>query len=136
MWRLRGTQMSFFDWHGICTASPRRRTSPVGLTARLENQTMNVVARQTSPRRDPTSSACFVMRVAGTECTVRATTVWPIHEVLEAEAEMLLAAGDPEAADEMLVDLLDSRMIAPYRPRRRRERAVSSRAMFYAGADD
>jgi len=97
---------------------------------------MNVVARQASPRPEHTSSACFVMRVAGTECTVRATTVWPIHEVLEAEAEMLLAAGDQEAADEMLVDLLDSRMIAPYRPRRRRERAVSSRAMFYAGADD
>jgi hypothetical protein len=50
---------------------------------------------------------------------------------------MLLAAGDHEAADaEMLVDLLASRMIAPHRPRRRRERAVSSRAMFYAGADD
>jgi hypothetical protein len=97
---------------------------------------MNVIAYQTSRRPEPSSSACFVMRVAGTECTVRATTVWPIHEVLEAEAEMLLAAGDQEAAAEMLVDLLDSRMIAPYRPRRRRERAVSSRAMFYAGADD
>jgi len=97
---------------------------------------MNAVARQTSSRPESSSSACFVMRVAGTDCAVRATTVWPIHEVLEAEAEMLLAAGDQEAAAEMLVDLLDSRMIAPYRPRRRRERAVSSRAMFYAGADD
>ena len=96
---------------------------------------MTVVARQTS-RPEPSSSACFVMRVAGTDCTVRATAVWPIREVLEAEAEMLLAAGDQEAAAEMLVDLLDSRMIAPYRPRRRRERAVSSRAMFYVGADD
>ena len=98
---------------------------------------MNVVTRQTSRRPETASPACYVMRVAGTDCTVRATTVWPIHEVLEVEAEMLLAAGDQEAADaEMLVDLLASRMIAPHRPRRRRERAVSSRAMFYAGADD
>jgi hypothetical protein len=31
-----------------------------------------------------------------------------------------------------LADLLDSRMIAPPRPRRRRDRAISSRALFYA----
>ena len=98
---------------------------------------MNVAARQTSRRPDHAASACFAMRVAGAECTVRATTVWPIHEVLEVEAEMLMAAGDQTATDaEMLVDLLASRMIVPLRPRRRRERAVSSRAMFYAGADD
>jgi hypothetical protein len=123
-------------WHAICTVLSRRRTSPVGLIARQEDQTMNVVAHQTSRRLEPASSACFVMRVAGADCTVRATTVWPIHEVLAVEAEMLLAAGDQDGGDDMLVDLLDSRMIAPHRPRRRRERAVSSRAMFYAGADD
>jgi len=98
---------------------------------------MNAAAGQTSRRADHSSPTCFFMRVDGTDCTVRATTVWPIQEVLEVEAEMLMAAGTQEAADaEMLVDLLASRMIAPHRPRRRRERAVSSRAMFYSGADE
>jgi hypothetical protein len=87
--------------------------------------------------RPESASACFTMQVAGTACRVRATTVWPIHEVLEVEAEMLLAAGGHEAAEgELLLDLLESRMIAPPRPRRRRERPLSSRAVFYAGGDD
>ena len=86
--------------------------------------------------RPESAATCFTMQVAGTACRVRATTVWPIHEVLEIEAEMLLAAGGHEAVEaegELLLDLLESRMIAPPRPRRRRERAVSSRALFYAG---
>lgn len=92
---------------------------------------------KTAARPESTASACFCMKVAGTECQVRATTVWPIHEVLEVEAEMLLAAGGQAAAEgDLLLDLLDSRMITPPRPRRRRERPVSSRAVFYAGTDD
>jgi hypothetical protein len=92
---------------------------------------------KTATARSESATTCFTLKVAGTECLVRATTVWPIHEVLEVEAEMLLAAGGPEAAEgELLLDLLDSRMIAPPRPRRRRERPVSSRAVFYAGGDD
>ena len=94
---------------------------------------MNATAR----RHEPTSSTCYCLQVAGAACQVRATTVWPIHEVLEVEAELLLSAGGHEAATGgLLVDLLDSRMIAPPRPRRRRERPVSSRAMFYAGGED
>jgi len=92
---------------------------------------------KTAAARPEPASTCFAMQVAGTECRVRATTVWPIHEVLEVEAELLLAAGGHEAAEgELLLDLLASRMIAPPRSRRRRERPVSSRAVFYAGADD
>jgi hypothetical protein len=88
-------------------------------------------------RPESVASACFCMKVAGTECHVRATTVWPIHEVLEVEAEMLLAAGGHAASEgELLLDMLESRMIAPPRPRRRRERPVSSRAVFYAGSED
>lgn len=88
-------------------------------------------------RPESVASAWFSMRVGGTECQVRATTVWPIHEVLEVEAEMLLAAGGHAAAEgELLLDLLESRMIAPPRPRRRRERPVSSRAVFYSGTED
>ncbi|MFM8984526.1 MAG: hypothetical protein ACKONH_00440 [Planctomycetia bacterium] len=83
-------------------------------------------------RPETAASTCFCMKVAGTECQVRATTVWPIHEVLEVEAEMLLAATEGE----LLLDMLESRMIAPPRPRRRRERPVSSRAVFYSGSED
>jgi hypothetical protein len=44
-----------------------------------------------------------------------------------------LMAGD--AADgRTIADLLDSRMIAPPRPLRRRQRPVSSRAVFYGAA--
>lgn len=92
---------------------------------------------KTAATRTASDSTAFTMKVAGTECQVRATTVWPIHEVLAVEAEMLIAAGSHEAAEgELLLDLLASRMIAPPRPRRRRERPVSSRAVFYAGSDD
>lgn len=92
---------------------------------------------KTATTRPESTATCFAMKVAGTECRVRGTTVWPIHEVLEVEAEMLLAAGGHEAAEgELLLDLLASRMIAPPRPKRRRERPVSSRAVFYAGGDD
>ncbi len=93
---------------------------------------MKVVARP-----ETAASACFCMKVAGTDCQVRATTVWPIHEVLEVEAEMLRAAGGHAATEgELLLALLESRMIAPPRPRRRRDRPVSSRAVFYSGSDD
>ena len=37
---------------------------------------------------------------------------------------------------EIVADLLESRMIAPPRQRRRGRRAVSSRAVFYAAAED
>ena len=56
------------------------------------------------------------------------------------EAEMDVAAAglvDPAAlvggaADgDIIADLLDSRMIIPPRPRRRRQRSVSSRAVFF-----
>ena len=98
---------------------------------------MNTVSRPAARRSAAAPSAGFVMHVAGAECRVRATSIWPIHEVLEVEAEMLLAAGDQAASEAaLLVDMLESRMIAPPRPRRRRERPVSSRAVFYAGVDD
>ncbi len=96
---------------------------------------MNAIAPKAG-RHESASATCFVMRFGSEDCTVRATTIWPIHEVLEVEAEMLLAAGDVSNDADLLVDLLASRMIAPHRPRRRRERAVSSRAVFYSGAED
>ena len=77
----------------------------------------------------------YVVTVGETPCEVRARSIAMIAEVLgfeqEMEGEVIDLAG--HAADRHLIaDLLDSRMIAPPRPVRRRQRPVSSRAMFYA----
>ena len=73
--------------------------------------------------------------VDGDTLTVRATTIWPIAEVLDFEhslgdAAALMPTEDVDSG--LIVDALDSHMILPPRLRRR-QRAVSSRAMFYAG---
>ena len=82
-------------------------------------------------------AARYVVTVGETPCEVRVRTIAMIAEVLgfeqEMEGEVVDLAG--HAADRNLIaDLLDSRMIAPPRPARRRQRPVSSRAMFYATA--
>jgi len=85
----------------------------------------------------------YVVKTASATCEVRARTVSPIAEVLGFEVEMdvavegmidpaLLVEGDVNGA--LLADLLESRMIAPPRPRHRRQRAVSSRAVFFGTA--
>jgi hypothetical protein len=75
----------------------------------------------------------FVVRVGSEWSPVRATPIWPIADVLAAGAD--IDAALPHASAERLVlDLVDSGMIAPPRPRRRRERPVSSRAVFYQAA--
>jgi len=84
----------------------------------------------------------FTIKVGDAECVVRATAVWPIPEVLELESQ--LEPGSDTAAEaparnlerELIADVLASRMIVPPRPRRRGQRAVSSRAVFYAGVED
>jgi hypothetical protein len=79
--------------------------------------------------------ARYVATVGTESCPVRAMSVWPIEEVLGLEVESVLMASIEEdaAVGPVVSDLLESRMIVPLRPRRRRERAVSSRAHFYAG---
>jgi len=82
-------------------------------------------------------STRYVVTVGETPCEVRARTIAMIAEVLGFEQEMEGEVEDlaGHAADRHLIaDLLDSRMIAPPRPVRRRQRAVSSRAMFYGAA--
>lgn len=81
----------------------------------------------------PGSAALLVMHVDGDACPVRATSVWPIAEVLEFDGEFadFVAAGDG-IDTRLVVDAIESRMIATPRLRRR-QRAVSSRAAFYAG---
>lgn len=84
-------------------------------------------------------TTCHVT-VGGEACAVRVTSLLSIPEVLGFEDEMQLMSagvdGDVPAADDAqaIADLLESRMIAPPRPRRRRERAVSSRAVFFHAA--
>jgi hypothetical protein len=83
--------------------------------------------------------ARFVVHVGGTPCEIRARSVALIADVLgyEAEMEVSLAAADGAGADgQTVADMLDSRMIEPYRPRRRRQRGVASRALFFATARD
>ena len=82
----------------------------------------------------------FSIKVGDAECVVRATAVWPIPEVLELESQLepgseAWAQTTQDLERELIADVLASRMIVPPRPRRRRERAVSSRAVFYAGAE-
>jgi hypothetical protein len=77
----------------------------------------------------------FVVHVAGTPCEIRARSVATIADVLGYEAEMeigLTGATDFAVDGPTVADLLDSRMIEPYRPRRRRQRGVPSRALFFA----
>lgn len=102
-----------------------------------------------SCRRTVSIGTRFVATVDAAPCHVRAATVWPIEEILSLEVESVLMAAIEEgtagasvvieardqAGGSLVTDLLDSRMIVPLRPRRRRERAVSSRAHFYSGAE-
>ncbi len=81
--------------------------------------------------------ARFVVHVGGTPCAIRARSVALIADVLgyEAEMEVGLAETADSGVDGLTVtDLLDSRMIEPYRARRRRQRGVTSRALFFATA--
>jgi len=82
------------------------------------------------------------LKIGGTECSVRAARICSIPEVLGLEEAMDIGlgglAGEGTVEDGVLdgrtvIDLLESRMIVPPRPRRRRERAVSSRAVFFGG---
>jgi hypothetical protein len=106
---------------------------------------MNATGTQT-PTTATGLPACerYVVKTASSVCEVRARTIAPIAEVLGFEAEMELAAEglvDPAALEGWDVDggivaeLLESRMIAPPRIRRRRQRTVSSRAVFFGTLD-
>lgn len=85
----------------------------------------------------------YIVKTASAVCEVRARAIAPIAEVLGFEAEMDVAAEGlfdpssglgPVADGDTVADLLDSRMIAPPRLRRRRQRTVSSRAVFFGTA--
>lgn len=89
--------------------------------------------RDTAPSL-PGTRHLLQARIADETITVRATTVWPISEVLDFERQLDDAGmlADEAADAELVVDALESQMIALPRPGRR-QRTVSSRAVFYAG---
>lgn len=101
------------------------------------------VAKRTSIGcQSPAATSTCYLTVGGETCAVRVSALHSIPEVLGFEDEMQLvlsaaADGDfPDSGDpQAIADLLESRMIAPPRPRRRRERAVSSRALFFHAAN-
>jgi hypothetical protein len=89
---------------------------------------MNTANPAVESRSGSSVATPHVMTVGGTECVVRVMPLCPIADVLGFEHE-IAATGAIDS--DTIADLLDSRMIAPPRPRRRRDRAVSSRAVFY-----
>jgi hypothetical protein len=109
----------------------------------LETATMNVTTN--SANQPETARPAFLVTVGRQQCVVRASSICSISEVLGFESEMDLAIEglltiDAELATansaELTSDLLESRMIQPLRTRRRREKSISSRALFYAPALD
>lgn len=91
-----------------------------------------------APRRPGPTAGHFVVHVAGESHEIRAVAIWPIAEAL-GDVDQTGAHGTPTTdaplADDaaLLADLMESLLIAPPRPRHRRQRLVSSRAMFYRG---
>jgi len=93
---------------------------------------MNATTTRTAPQALRTT-ILLSTQVDGEACTVRATPIWPIAEVLDFdEAFDDLAAAGTDLDPGLVADAIESRMIASPRLRRR-QKAVSSRAMFYAG---
>ncbi|RLS42053.1 MAG: hypothetical protein DWI27_01670 [Planctomycetota bacterium] len=95
---------------------------------------MHATTLRVSDPHESRTATLLAMQVAGQTCTVRATPVWPIADVLDFDGQCdAFTATNGEIDAAMITDVLESQMIAPPRPRRRRERGVSSRAHFFAG---
>jgi hypothetical protein len=86
------------------------------------------------------AGACtlFAATVSGRSQLVRGLAVWPIDEALAMEEQILPATVDQAAEmpldTALMHDLTASRLIAPPRLRRRRDRAVASRAALFQAA--
>jgi hypothetical protein len=84
----------------------------------------------------------FSVQVAGEECVVRAVQIWPIADLLAPPLPELIGIDEmdavgalaPEEAGVPVEEVISASFAAA--PRRgRRQRAVSSRAMFYRVGD-
>ena len=90
----------------------------------------------------PYPALAFTTQVAGEECLVRATRIWPIADLLTAPLPELIGMDEMDAVGALDADaegLTAADTITTglgSAPRRgRRQRAVSSRAMFYRVGD-
>jgi hypothetical protein len=94
---------------------------------------MNATTLRPAPQAARTTLVLETV-VDGESCTVRATPVWPIAEMLDLDEAFddLAAAAGADVDQRLIADAIESRMISAPRLRRR-QKAVSSRAMFYAG---
>jgi hypothetical protein len=100
-----------------------------------EETAMNATTQHDTVAPATANRHLLTTQIDGDCVTVRATAVWPIAEVLDFERHLddtVDMLGPGEADKDLILDALDSRMIAAPRPGRR-QRMVSSRAMFYAG---
>jgi len=119
----------------LSSMARRMQQNTIGdeIVAALPRSTaMNATTTRTAPQALRTT-ILLSTQVDGEACTVRATPIWPIAEVLDFdEAFDDLAAAGTDLDPGLVADAIESRMIASPRLRRR-QKAVSSRAMFYAG---
>jgi len=107
---------------------PTQETDPMNATTNTPNCAATVAGSASG------AATRYVVNVGDSQCEVRARTIALISEVLGYEQEMDGNVADLEGNSldsHTIADLLDSRMIAPPRWHRRRQRPVSSRAMFY-----
>ena len=98
------------------------------------NATTTSVTAAAAAGSAPGATTRYVVNVGDSQCEIRARTIALISEVLGFEQEMDESVTDLDetpSASRTIADMLDSRMIAPPRWHRRRQRPVSSRAMFY-----
>jgi len=103
----------------------------------MHTTTSTVNSAETANVKSASVTNRYVVTVGNTPCEVRARTISMISDVLGFEQEMEGEVADLAGADadrHLIADLLDSRMIVPPRAARRRQRPVSSRAMFYNAA--
>ncbi|MFM8953284.1 MAG: hypothetical protein ACKOOF_09545 [Planctomycetaceae bacterium] len=100
--------------------------------------TIDMTTDSADQHRGPAKAgACtlFTATINGASHLVRGLAVWPIDEALALEEQIDGSLADQSPAlplDAALMhDLTASRLIAPPRPRRRRDRAVASRAALF-----
>jgi hypothetical protein len=77
----------------------------------------------------------FLVTVGDAQCELRARPIATISDVLGFEQELagdMVDFADDSAEGQLVADLLESRLIAPPVQRRRKQRPVSSRAVFFA----
>ena len=84
----------------------------------------------------------YSVQVAGEECLVRATQIWPIADLLAPPLPELIGIDEMDAVGALAPDdagipaeEAHSAGLAAVPRRGRRQRAVSSRAMFYRVGD-